>query len=701
MQLLRASDPLISADFISAKDQLAYDSAGLSTVADLLARIPKRYEDRRAFDAFPLQVGGGSCCLRGRVVDTQVRGFGGKGGFFEAIVEEITGDGVGGGVFDSNKITCRWFNMPWMKNALAAGHELVLYGKPKEATRGLKEHLGRIVMDHPDYEIVGEGEHESISIHLERIVPVYKGVSGIVQRRLREHVFGVLEQLDASSIESVYDVDASYPRLEALREVHFPESEEQAQAARRYFALEEFFALQLSVLWKRARYRDATGRELGKKTALLTEFYHSLPFDLTGAQKRSVKEIIADMRTPYPMSRMLQGDVGSGKTFVAMCAMLLAVDSGVQAVLMAPTQILAEQHYLTFVKWLEPLGIRISLRTGSRQQDNFLSSAEEAESESILSPQMIIGTHALLYDAVEFTDLGLVVIDEQHKFGVGQRAALIKQGVLPDVLVMTATPIPRSLTLTMYGDLDVSLLDERPAGRGEINTGIRVKPKVTDISKFLKAELSKGRQAYLVYPLVEQSDRLKVGAATVEYEKWVKRLSKFSVGLLHGKMSGEEKDEVMTKFRDGELHVLVATTVIEVGVDVPNANIMIIDHAERFGLAQLHQLRGRIGRGEHKSYCVLATDGKSPDALEKLEVLAGTSDGFKIAEADLRMRGPGDVLGTQQSGLADLKFVEFLADIPLITEARKLAEKVLIDDPLLEKNPRLLKLIEDGDVQVG
>lgn len=687
MTQYRASDLLTSADFLSAKDQLAYDSAGLSTMADLLDRIPKRYEDRRAFDAFPLQVGGGSCCLRGTVVDTQVRGFGGRTQFFEAVIEESGG----GGVFDANKITCRWFNMPWMKNALAAGHELVLYGKPKEATRGVKEHLGRIVMDHPDYEIVGEGD--SSSIHLECIVPIYKGVSGIPQRRLREHVYNLLENIDTESIQPLYDVDPSYPRAEALREVHFPESHEQAEAARRYLALEEFFALQLTVLWKRARYRDIDGREQGKKTALLTKFYHSLPFDLTGAQKRSVKEIIKDLRTPYPMSRMLQGDVGSGKTFVAMCAMLLAVDSGVQAALMAPTQILAEQHYLTFKKWLEPLNIRMSLRTGSRQEDT------HAESDG--EPQIVIGTHALLYDAVEFRDLGLVVIDEQHKFGVGQRAKLIKQGVMPDVLVMTATPIPRSLTLTMYGDLDVSILDERPAGRGEVTTGVRVKPKVTDISKFIKEQLKEGRQAYLVYPLVEESDALKAAAATVEYEKWVKRLSKFNVGLLHGKMSAEEKDSVMTKFRDGELHALVATTVIEVGVDVPNANIMVIHNAERFGLAQLHQLRGRIGRGEHKSYCILATDGKSPDSMEKLEVLAGTNDGFKIAEADLRMRGPGDVLGTQQSGLADLKFVEFLADTPLIRQARQLAEDVITDDPLLEKNPHLLKLIQDGDVEVG
>ena len=678
MSQYRVSDALSSVDFILAKDVLAYSSAGVERVGDLLDRLPRRYEDRRRFDAFPTQAGSGSCCLRGTVIDTQVKRFGGRKQFYEALVIE-SGDGA----FASNKITCRWFNMPWMNKMLAAGHEVVLFGKPKE-------YQGRIIIDHPDFEIVGDDDEASI--HLERIVPIYKGVSGVAQRRQREYAFKLLEGVEIASVAAVYDIDPSYPRHEALREVHFPGSMEQAEAARRYFALEEFFALQLSVVWKRARYHEHEGRVLGKKTALLSQFYHSLPFDLTGAQKRSIKEVIGDMRQPHPMSRLLQGDVGSGKTFVAMCAMLLAVDSGVQAAMMAPTQILAEQHYLTFKKWLEPLGIRVALRTGSRREDSHL----ELEGDA----QIIIGTHALLFEGVEFRDLGLVVIDEQHKFGVGQRALLIRQGVMPDVLVMTATPIPRTLTLTLYGDLDVSVLDERPAGRGEVVTAVRKKPKVTDISKFLKEHLQKGRQAYLVYALVEESDTLNAEAATAEYDKWVKRLSGFKVGLLHGKLPADQKEEVMASFRDGELNVLVATTVIEVGVDVPNANVMVIHNAERFGLAQLHQLRGRIGRGEYKSYCILTTDGKSPDAIEKLQVLADTSDGFKIAEADLRLRGPGDLLGTAQSGLADLRFIDFLADTELIREARALAEEVLAKDPTLEKSPALLELIEDGELGI-
>lgn len=679
MNTCSASDVLSDQVGIPAKDVLAYQSAGVVTVADLLERLPKRFEDRRRFDSFPLQAGAGALCLRGTVIDSRVRRFGGRKQYYEAIIVE-----AGDGILTTSKVTCRWFNMPWMKNTLAAGHEIVLYGKPKE-------YQGGIFIDHPDFEIVEDDSDESI--HLERIVPIYKGISGVTQRRQRIYAYELLRAVNPDSLAPIYDVDFSYPRNEALREAHFPESQQQAGAARRYFALEEFFSLQLSVVWKRSQVRAHHGRVLGKKTELLTRFYNSLPFDLTGAQKRSIKEVIADMRSPHPMSRLLQGDVGSGKTFVAMCAMLMAVDSGAQAALMAPTQILAEQHYLTFQKWLQPLGIRVALRTGSRKEDTHM----ELDGDS----QIIIGTHALLYDSINFKDLGLVIIDEQHKFGVGQRSHLIQQGIMPDVLVMTATPIPRTLTLTIYGDLDVSILDERPAGRGEVVTAVRKKPKVSDITKFIQDQLQQGRQAYLVYPLVEESEALDAAAATVEFGKWKKRLTKHEVKLLHGKMPPEEKDAVMTSFRDGDTNALIATTVIEVGVDVPNANIMVIQNAERFGLAQLHQLRGRIGRGEHKSYCILITDGKSLEAMEKLQVLAETSDGFKIAEADLRLRGPGDVLGTAQSGLADLKFVDYLADVELIREARALAEGLLKQDPQLEKNPRLLELIHDGDVEVG
>jgi len=662
--------------FLTGKEALALSSAKKFTVENILDHLPRRYEDRRQFDLFPTGASSEPLCLRGTVVDAQRKGFG-KRGFYEAVL-------MAGGdtVFTSNKITLRWFNMPYVHKMLASGHEVIAYGKVKESG-------GRLIIDHPDFEIIkGEGDG---TIHVDRIVPVYKNIAGISQRRLREVLFTLTEGLDVGSISTEFDVDKSYPRCDAYKEVHFPEFLEQANAARRYFALEEFFKLQLKVAWRRSKHDCKKGVVQGKEAKLLREFYENLPFDLTDAQKRSVKEVAKDMRSSRAMNRLLQGDVGSGKTFVAMCAILLAVESGNQAALMAPTQILAEQHYLTFKKWLDPLGVRISLRTGSRKEDAHL----ELEGE----PQVVVGTHALLYDGVEFEKLSLVVIDEQHKFGVVQRGRLIEQGVSPDVLVMTATPIPRTLTMTVYGDLDVSIIDELPKGRGKIITALRTKPKVRDVTSFLKEQLEQDRQAYIVYPLVDESESIQADSAVAEYEKWGQRLKHFEVGLLHGKIPSDEKESMMRRFRSNEVQVLVSTTVIEVGVDVPNANIMIIYNAERFGLAQLHQLRGRIGRGEHKSYCILVSEGKNVEALEKLQVLVDTIDGFKIAEEDLRLRGPGDVLGVAQSGLSDLKFIEYLADTALIKEARELADGLLVKDPDLTGYPRLYELVHADEYQ--
>ena len=651
------------------REVVALAAAGVTNAATLLDHFPKRYEDRRRFDAFPSQATTVAVCLRGTVIDASLKHPGPGRLFFEIIIMDPSG-----GIFGSGKITCRWFNMPFIQKLVAVGHEISIFGKAKEVS-------GRLIIDHPEFEILRDDDVESI--HVERIVPIYKNIAGIAQRRLREIVHLVIQQTEPDSLVSVRDVLVTSCRAQALKEIHFPETMDQANISRRRFAFEEFFALQLNVVWRRVRYQEQSGRVLGRSTTYLRRFYSSLPFDFTEAQKRSVREILADMRTVRPMNRLLQGDVGSGKTFVAMAAMLLAIDSGCQAALMAPTQILAEQHYLTFLRWLEPLGIRVALRTGNRHECVF--------DETVGEPQIVIGTHALLYESVYFRDLGLVVIDEQHKFGVAQRARLIRQGIVPDVLVMTATPIPRTLTMTIYGDLDVSILDEKPPGRGKIVTAVRIKAKQLDVTKFVKSQLSQGRQAYLVYPLVEESETLKVESATEAFEKWQKRLASYEVGLIHGKLKPEEKELVMGRFREGAISALVCTTVIEVGVDVPNANVMILNHSERFGLAQLHQLRGRIGRGGHKSYCILLTDGKSPEALEKLKVLEQTSDGFEIAEADLRLRGPGDVLGTVQSGLSDLRFTDFLADTALLREARELADRILAQDPQLDGIHRNLR----------
>jgi len=664
---------LSSLPALSAKEIQALAAAGITTIANLLEYFPKRYEDRRQFDRFPNQATAKSVCLTGGVIDAGNKGFG-KMRFYEAIIMDGSGS-----VFGSGKVTCRWFNMPFMSKVIAAGQQVIAYGK-------VKEQGGRLIIDHPEIEVIDD-DGETETIHLNRIVPIYKNISGINQRRLREAIYVAADCIRHANYFP-YLVSES-DRKADLRETHFPSSAESAKAARRRFALEAFFNLQLNVVWQRNRYRSHQGRVLGKKTTLLKAFYSSLPFDLTNAQKRSIKEIIADMRESRPMNRLLQGDVGAGKTFVAMAAMLLAIDSGADAALMAPTQILAEQHFLTFKKWLEPLGVKLVLRTANKHESTI------AESHA---PTIFIGTHALLYDPELFTDLGLVVIDEQHKFGVVQRAALIRHGTLPDVLVMTATPIPRTLTMTIYGDLDVSLLDEKPAGRGKIITALRTKPKQKDITDFVKAQLAEGRQAYLVYPLVEESDSIKAESATEAFTAWQKRLGAENVGLIHGKLRPEEKDAVMEDFRSGKTQALVATSVIEVGVDVPNANLMILHHAERFGLAQLHQLRGRIGRGEHKSYCILLTDSKLPEALEKLAVLEKTNDGFEIAEADLELRGPGDVLGTAQSGLTDLRFADFITDTQLIREARALADQVFQQDPdLSKKHQNLRELITEAE----
>jgi len=485
---------------ISGKEREALSAAEITGVLGLLEHFPRRYEDRRRFDMFPTQAGGDPVCLRAEVVDSVRAQFVGRGKFHEMQVSAL-----GANVFGGQSLTCRWFNMPFISKVFAAGQQVVLFGRVKESG-------GRLVIDHPDFEIIHEGDQTHI--HVERIVPIYPNIKGINQRRLREIIWSMLEKVsvDAGSemISGVYDIDPTYPRSEALKEIHFPDSLEQVKAAERYFAFEEFFILQLKVAWQRKKIKSGSGRNLAKKKQLLADFYTSLPFDLTGAQKRSVKEIISDMREESPMNRLLQGDVGSGKTFVAMCAMLLAVENDAQAAMMAPTQILAEQHYQNVKKWFDRLGVKVGLLTGSNK-------------EVAPDVQVLIGTHALLYKQNHLENLGLIVIDEQHKFGVDQREMLVEKGKSPDVLVMTATPIPRSLTLTVYGDLDVSIIDELPTGRGKISTGVRVKPKVNDVKQFLKDQLEEGRQAYIVYPLVEESEKMHLSSAVVEHEKWQKQ----------------------------------------------------------------------------------------------------------------------------------------------------------------------------------
>lgn len=668
---------------------------GLSTLGDLVNHYPRRYEDRRRFDRFPDDEMERPVCLFGVVTKTALKRIGGWRRMFEITLEDESA-----GVL-SQPLICRWFNMPYMHKMIVVGQHLVIFGRPKKKAQ-------KIVIDHPEFEAVEEDEETSI--HMNRITPVHPAGDGLSPRLLRTLVFQALAHADLSALPWL--LPASH--TDALRDIHFPPTFEKLDAARKKLVREEFFSIQLLLQARRTDWRRLSGAAKIAKGDLLERLLRTLPFSLTESQAQVIAEIRRDLSAPQRMNRLLQGDVGSGKTLVALAAMLLAVESGWQAALMAPTQILAEQHYLNFKKLLEPLKIPLALRTADRNEDTaplplfataedrgayasrvcgsasrrtgFSGGTPETARGDACAPRIVIGTHALLYESSGFDDLGLIVIDEQHKFGVLQRARLIARGDSPDVLVMTATPIPRTLTQTLYGDLDVSTLREKPAHRGIVVTAVREAAKLPEVIDFVRKQIARGRQAYVVYPLVEESDKLAVKSATAEFEKWKTLLAPYAVGLLHGRMPPDDKEQIVAQFRGGRLAALVATTVIEVGVDVPNANIMVVENAERFGLAQLHQLRGRIGRGEHKSFCVLLHDPKAEEtARAKLAILEKTSDGFEIAEADLRLRGPGDLLGTAQTGLPPLKLGDLFQDADIMKESAALAAAVFADDPELQK----------------
>jgi len=446
---------------------------------------------------------------------------------------------------------------------------------------------------------------------------------------------------------------------------------EQAEQARRRLALDEFVGLQAAMLRRRRNFQTrADALPCAGDNRWMKPWLARLGFSLTPAQTRVLREIRGNLGGRHPMRRLLQGDVGSGKTVVAAAAALMTLESGCNVALMAPTEILAEQHYRSFLTWFQPLAIPVQLRTGSHH---------EPEPPGAL--RLMVGTHALIEDQFVLDNLGLVIIDEQHKFGVVQREQLLRKGRYPHLLVMTATPIPRTLGLTIYGDLDISVIDELPAGRGRIHTFVRAADRLPKVWEFIRGKLAEGRQAYVVYPLVEQSDKAELKAVTQEWQHLRDLLAPFQVGLLHGRVPGQEKERVMDAFRAGQMHVLLATTVIEVGVDVPNATVMLVENAERFGLAQLHQLRGRIGRGAHDAYCILVANAKTDDAQQRLQVLAETTDGFRIAEADLQLRGPGEFLGLQQSGQPAFRFGNLATDLRLIERARSLAAKLLEQQP--------------------
>ncbi|MEY2528257.1 MAG: ATP-dependent helicase RecG [Verrucomicrobiota bacterium] len=676
--MIKYSQRLEEMEWIPRPKLTALRRLEIETVGDLLTHYPRRYEDRTHFASFPREESDTPILVCGEVVKTRLVRFGGWKKIFEATLEESDANAL------SQPLVLRWFNLHYVQKMIATGQRLVVYGKPR-----LRKN--RMCMEHPDFEVI-ENDDE-ISIHFRRITPIYPATEGLSQRVFRGLIFKTLENLDRESVPTLLPKNTRLgSREHALHEIHFPTTREQCDAAREHLVFSEFFEMQLVIGSRRKKAVQRAGQRHAAPGVLVEKFLRGLPFDLTAAQERVIEELRRDLAAPFPMNRLLQGDVGSGKTVVAIAAMLLAVESGSQAALMAPTQILAEQHYALLCRWLEPLAVRVALRTGARHEDPltfFVSPAESA------APNILVGTHALLYEGVEFEKLGLAVIDEQHKFGVSQRARLTAREPAPDVLVMTATPIPRTLTMTVYGDLDVSIINEMPLDRGKIITAVRDLTKLPEVLTFMRGQLEAGRQAYIVYPLIDESEKLNAKAAAVEFETWHERLRPFRCELLHGRVPSPEKQAIMERFRRGETSVLVSTTVIEVGVDIPNATLMLIENAERFGLAQLHQLRGRIGRGEHKSYCILLSESKTEEATAKLAVLEKTRDGFEVAEADWDLRGPGDLLGTAQSGLPALKLGDLKRDALIMQQARAAAAAILERDPGLDypENQRFRRLI--------
>ena len=662
---LRWDSPLAALPRLTPARLRALHGAGLQTVHDLIRHYPRRHEDRRKFPAFPTDATPEPLCLRGTVQSVRSTYFGRRSQFTLVLAEKS-------GRVPATTVQCRWFNLRYLSKILQAGQDLVIYGRP----RALKK--GGLVFDHPDFEVLESDAPDSALIHLNRITPVHPSIGIWSPRALRRLIFETLGQLSGEDVPQLWPADRNLTTTAALRAIHFPESEDEFEAARTHLAREELFEMQCVLARQRARQTGGRAPVIPRQSKLLARFLKALPFDLTTAQKRVLTHIFDDLATGYPMNRLLHGDVGSGKTVVAATAMLGAIAAGHSAALMAPTQVLAHQHYDNFRKLFEPLGVPVVLRTAARQ-----------EKSGTAGPRIVIGTHALLFAPQTVGRPALVVIDEQHKFGVRQRAKLSGQKPHPHVLVMSATPIPRTLALTLYGDLDLSLLDEMPPGRLPIRTLVRAPEKLDEAAAFLRQKLDEGRQAYLVYPVIEEGARTGLKAATAEYARWSERLAPHSCALLHGRLKADEKDVIMASFRAGETRVLVSTTVIEVGIDVANATVLLVENAERFGLAQLHQLRGRVGRGADQSWCILLAGEEAGDKIERLKILEEASDGFSIAEADLELRGPGDLLGTAQTGLPPVRLAKLPRDLPLLEEARSAAQKLMAHDPELTAHPAL------------
>lgn len=645
----------------------AFARLGIRTVEDLLYHVPRRYEDRSHFATLYGAAHDSFATFRVKVVrlrEPQLRSP-------KKLTEVYVTDGTAVAV-------AKFWGRRHLDKVLSPGTEIVLWGR-------VRRERGQIEVESPEFERASE---EDETLHTGRVVPVHPATEQLSPRLVRRAVHAALEAFAQRVPELLPEhVRARYgllPVREALWRVHFPDTVEEGDRARRTLAFAEFLELELALLLRRRAVATATKPHRYREDGgLLEAFLKSLPFQLTGAQRRVIEQIRRELYSPHPMNRLLQGDVGSGKTVVAAAAVVVCAGGGHQAAVMAPTEILAEQHYLTFRRFLEPVGVRVVLLTGGmRRSEREAVLAEVARGEA----DLVVGTHALLQEDVVFDRLALVVVDEQHKFGVAQRAALRAKGHEPDVLVMTATPIPRTLALTLYGDLDVSVLDELPPGRQPVRTYHRFPDRRDRVCEFVRQQVQAGGQAYVVCPLVEESERVDASAAVELHERMRTQVfPDLRLGLLHGRMPVAEKDAVMEAFRRGEIQVLVATPVIEVGVDVPNATVMVVEDADRFGLAQLHQLRGRVGRSSHRSYCILISALPTEEARRRIEALVETNDGFRIAQVDLELRGPGEFFGTRQHGLPEFRVADPIGDVALLERAREAAERILEEDPQLER----------------
>ena len=666
------------------------EAKGLVTVEDLLGYVPFRYEDRSNVKPIAQLAPGEMATVIADVRSTKMSGFRRRNlGLFEA---RFT---------DSSRaiLACKWFHGGYLANVFAEGMKVALYGKVEYDT-----YAGELTILHPEFEILsGDDEDGEAALHVGRVVPIYEGTGKLTTRILRvflQRILQSIEPLDDALPRFLLDRLKLPDRWTAVRQIHFPPPDSDLRLLNAFrspaqfrLIFEEFFWLECGVALKRSKARTLPGIAFSLNDRVRERIKAMLPFKPTGAQKRVLGEIAKDMSEPHPMNRLLQGDVGSGKTIVAAEAAVIAIENGYQVAVLAPTEILAAQHGIYFKQILSKLDYVTVLLTGS------FTAREKVQLKKLAAEglaHVVVGTHALLEKDVEFKNLGLAIIDEQHRFGVLQRLGLLQKGVTPDVLVMTATPIPRTLAMTMYGDLDVSVIDELPPGRKPSVTKHATSDRLEQVYSFVKREVEEGRQAYIVYPVIEESETQAMKAAQQGYEHLSREVfPDLPIGLMHGRLGADEKEAVMQRFKEGHIKIMVSTTVIEVGVDVPNATVMVIEQAERFGLAQLHQLRGRVGRGAAQSYCMLVTEKMNDTARERIRTLVESTDGFYISEMDLKLRGPGEFFGTKQSGLPSLRVANILRDSEILEIARREAVDLVARPPSEEELRRVVAYIRD------